>query len=262
MSAILTASRIAFHYPNQANLFTNLSLTINSGEIFTLLGPNGAGKTTLLKCLSGELIVNTGHIHLRGTDLTKIPGKKRARLLAYVPQITTITSPLSVLDFVVTGRTPFINFVNVPGKSDYQLAHNCLQELGLASLESKQMTALSGGQQQMIMIAKALLQKPKLIVLDEPTSALDFGRQRQVLRLLKKLANRHYAILLTTHNPNHALILNQKVGLFSNAGRLKIGTTADIITESHLATLYNAPLKITYVPQLGRNVCELAEFDN
>ncbi|EHL95130.1 ABC transporter, ATP-binding protein [Lentilactobacillus parafarraginis F0439] len=257
MTPILTTNHLKFHYPDQPPLFTNLDLSIASGEVMTILGPNGIGKSTLLQCVMGLLRPTGGAVDILGKSLLAIPTKQRAQLVAYVPQHSNLHVGLTVLDFVVTGRTPYLAFSQPPKPTDYALAEQALNRLGIASLASQTINTLSGGQLQLATIAKALVQEPKLIVLDEPTSALDFGRQQEVLTLILKLAADGIAVMMTTHDPNHAFILNQTVGLFDHSGHLTTGSPADLLTEANLRRTYHTALKLLYVPELQRNVCEL-----
>ncbi len=261
MTAILSAHQLSFCYSNAKPVFTHLNLSISSGEVLTILGPNGIGKSTLLRCLTGLLTPTSGEIHLQGHLLAASSARQRAQQIAYVPQQINSRLSLSVLDFVVTGRTPYLRFSQAPGPSDYEIAHQALVRLGIETLSARTINTLSGGQLQLVTIAKALAQSPKLIILDEPTSALDFGRQQQVLSLIKRLAADGLAVILTTHDPNHALILNQTVGLFSQNGQLATGSAAQLLTETSLRETYQTNLKLLYVPELHRQVCELGLVD-
>ena len=255
MTALLSAEHLAFHYPQQADLFTNLQLQLHHGEILTLLGPNGIGKSTLLKCLLGLLTPTAGTLTLNGQPLAALSPKQRARIIAYVPQAIPTTTSLSVRDYLLTGRTPYLNFAQSPGATDITLADHVLRTLQLSELTTHAINTLSGGQAQLVTIARALMQEPELIILDEPTAALDFGRQQQLLDLVQRLANQNIAVILTTHNPNHALILNQRVGLFGASGLFDCGGV-ELLTEARLQATYQTKLRLLYVPELGRTICE------
>lgn len=256
MTALLEASHLSYHYPHRKPLFQDLSFSVKRGQVLTLLGPNGIGKSTLLNCLTGLLTPTAGALRLNGHPLAQLTPRDRAKLVAYVPQQLPNTSGLSVLDFVVTGRTPYLNFAQSPGVADYDLARKTLTKLKVAELATHPINTLSGGQLQLVTIARALVQEPQLIILDEPTSALDFGRQQQVLTLVTQLAHDNFAVILTTHNPNHAFILNQQVGLFGTHGQFVAGDTS-LLTEERLRETYQTGLKLLFVPELHRTICEL-----
>ncbi|MFT8823335.1 ABC transporter ATP-binding protein [Liquorilactobacillus satsumensis] len=257
MKPILQTHSLTFGYPKQNKLFNQLNFSLTKGEILVLLGPNGIGKSTLLKCLCGLLTPSTGKVLIKGQSLNMLSKRQLAKIVAYVPQISTVNHSLSVVDYLVTGRTPLYGWAHMPQLSDYQSAIQLLTRLGLTYLKNHQLTQLSGGQLQLVTIAQALIKQPELIILDEPTSALDFGRQQQIISLIKKLAQQQIAIILSTHNPNHALIFDSKVGLFNKNGAFQLGPSQQIVTEENLRKAYNANLKIFFEPCLNRKVCEL-----
>lgn len=208
---ILQVKNLSFAY-HQQKVIDHLSFSIQAGKITTLLGPNGVGKSTLLNCLLG---INDyhGQILINGRDLKQLSRKEIAQAIAYVPQYYQTQSTLSVFDYLLTGRTPYLDMFNMPKKSDYQIVEMKLKQYHLTDLRQVSVNTLSGGQMQFISILKALVQEPKLLILDEPMAALDLKRQKEVITLLKKLAAQGVAILLTTHQPDHALILNEQIGL-------------------------------------------------
>lgn len=255
--SILSVDQLAFHYPKQPALFSHLNCQLEPGQILTILGPNGIGKSTLLKCLMGLLKPTAGTISINDQPLTQQSIRQRAQLVAYVPQHVPDPGSLTVCDYVVTGRTPYLNFTQAPDAAEYHRAKSALTKLGLTGIANQPVNTLSGGQFQLVTIAKALVQEPKLVILDEPTSALDFGRQQEVLQLIKSLAEHHFAVIHTTHNPNHAFILGQQVGLFSPDGSFQTGEPNELLTEKRLQKTYQTPLKLIYEPALKRTICEL-----
>jgi iron complex transport system ATP-binding protein len=211
---LLSANHISFAYQLNQPVFKNISFNINPGAIFTILGPNGVGKSTLLKCLLGLNRPQAGKITINGTDINQLTRRQIARQVAYVPQDYQTNTNLSVMDYLLTARAPFLNILQAPGKKDYHLISKRLQKFGLSKLQDKPFSALSGGQQQLIAIIKALVQEPQLLILDEPMAALDLNRQKKVLAILKSLATSGMAIILTTHLPDHVFLLDSAVGLF------------------------------------------------
>ncbi|MTV82188.1 ABC transporter ATP-binding protein [Secundilactobacillus folii] len=255
--SLLTVQNLGFHYSGQPTLFSDLNCTLQPGQILTILGPNGVGKSTFLKCLMGILKPTSGSISLADQPLSQQSVRQRAQQVAYVPQHVPDPGSLTVSDYVVTGRTPYLPFSQTPGAQDYEKVQVALKEFGLGDYAQRRVNTLSGGQFQLITIAKALVQEPRLVILDEPTAALDFGRQRQVLKLIQSMAGHHFAVIHTTHNPNHAFMLGNTVGLFAPDGSFETGQPDELLTEERLRATYQTPLKLIYEPALKRTVCEL-----
>lgn len=254
---LLSANHISFAYRSQHPVFKNISLNINPGEIFTILGPNGVGKSTLLKCLLGLNRPQAGKILINKTSIGQLSRRQIARQVAYVPQNYQTNTNLSVMDYLLTARAPFLNILQTPGRSDFQLIITQLQKFGLGSLQDKPLSALSGGQQQLVTIIKALVQEPQLLILDEPMAALDLNRQKKVLTILRSLASSGIAIVLTTHLPDHVFLLNSAVGLFYPNGRLEVGPRDRLMTKEKLSTVYQTSLDLVYLPHLKRYTCQL-----
>ncbi|WP_282803213.1 ABC transporter ATP-binding protein [Secundilactobacillus kimchicus] len=257
MTALLSTINLAFHYPRRPVVFNQLSFQLNRGDILTILGPNGIGKSTLLNCIVGGLTPTAGQLLMNNQPIDQLTIRDRAKMIAYVAQQTANQTALSVQDYVVTGRTPYLSFGQVPGVEDYERGEDALEKLGIIALKDQPLNTLSGGQQQLVTIAKALVQAAPLIILDEPTSALDFGRQQLILELIERLAADGYAIILTSHNPNHAFLLDHQVGLFAPDGHFTVGATQTLLTATALSQTYQADLKLVYVPELGRTICEM-----
>ncbi|MBB1078904.1 ABC transporter ATP-binding protein [Limosilactobacillus sp. STM2_1] len=254
---LLTVTNLSFSYHKSSTVFHDVNLSLEAGEVFTILGPNGVGKSTLLQCLCGLLTPTKGEISLNGQNISDFTHRQLARQVAIVPQNYHINSGITVMDYLLTGRTPYLSLLQMPTKKDHEIAEQYLTEFNLNTLKNRSFSSLSGGQQQLIAIIKSLLQEPKLLILDEPMAALDISRQYELLKLIKRLANKHIAILLTTHLPDHALMLNTKIGLLSTSGTLTTGSTDDLITKERLEELYKIPLNLTYLPELHRYTCQI-----
>lgn len=254
---LLTVANLSFSYHKSPAIFHNVNFGLEAGEILTILGPNGVGKSTLLKCLCGLLTPTRGTINLKDKNIHDLTHRQLAQQIAIVPQNYHINSGITVIDYLLTGRTPYLPLLQMPTKKDYEIAEHYLKEFNLNTLKERTFNSLSGGQQQLIAIIKALLQEPKLLILDEPMAALDISRQYELLKLIKKLANKRIAILLTTHLPDYALMLNTKIGLLSTKGTLITGSADDLITKEKLEELYKIPLSLTYLPELHRYTCQI-----
>ncbi|ANK60438.1 ABC transporter ATP-binding protein [Loigolactobacillus backii] len=253
----LAAQHLAFGYRSQRPLFQELNLNLKSGQINCILGPNGVGKSTLLNCLTGVYQPTSGQVLLDDVDLHQIAAQKRAKKIAYVPQMSTDRTMVnfSLRDYVLLGRAPYLKLLTTPSAADYAKADAALAKLGIAELGDQPYPAVSGGQQQLASIARALLQEPALIIFDEPTSALDVANQVRVLHLIQQLATTGYGILLTTHDPNQALLLNAVVSTLDKAGHFQTGSTTEILTNETLSAVYQLPLRVVTIPETNQRTC-------
>lgn len=254
---LLSVNNAAFAYQAGHPIFNDVNFQLNAGQIFTILGPNGAGKSTLLKCLLGFQELQRGQILIGGENITGMKRRQLAQQIAYVPQDYQVNTGLSVMDYLLTARAPYLSPLQLPGKEERQQVLTQLARFNLRHLLGRRFSSLSGGQQQLVTIIKALVQQPKLLILDEPMAALDLSRQRQVLTLLKELAATGMAIILTTHLPDHVFLLDSKVGLFFPGGTLRVGSTTRLMTKDNLTSIYHTPVELVYLPQLGRYTCQL-----
>lgn len=244
---MFAVENISFGYPAAGDLLSDLSFSVSKGDVVCLLGPNGAGKTTLLRCLLGIAKVRTGSIKIRGRKIGEISAKELACAMAYVPQAATTVFPHKVLDIVVMGRTPHVGFTAVPTDEDYAMAEEALAELGISHLAECQFGHISGGERQLTLIARALTQRAELLVMDEPTSSLDYGNQVRILRVIDKLAKQGYSIIMTSHFPNHAFLLCNKVLLIKQGKITAMGTPEEVVTDSILSELYTTKVKIVEI---------------
>lgn len=260
MSAIVEIQNIRFGYDSHKTVLDDISAEIYSGQHITLLGPNGVGKSTLLNCIVGLLSPQTGRLLLNGREISGMSRKEIARHIAYVPQKTDVSFDYSVIEFVVMGRTAHMGILSIPCAEDYDRAEEALEKLDIHALKDRPISELSGGEQQKVCIARALVQDPNLIILDEPTSALDYGNQIKVLRLVKQLSESGYAVLITTHNPEHPLLLNSDVWLLGKDGRFSVGSVEEMVTEKRLTELYDTQLCITHVDKINRKACMICSL--
>lgn len=215
-----------------------IGFAVHAGAVTCLLGANGCGKTTLLKTLLGLLPPLAGAIHVQQQALGQIKAKQLAQWVGYVPQAHPDLFPYSVLEMVLMGRTAYVSWLSTPGAVDQAIALECLAQMGIGHLAERPYTQLSGGERQLVLIARALAQRPKLLIMDEPTASLDFGNQIRVLSIIERLKAQGLAILLTTHQPEHAHKIADQVVLLHQGRVLASGSQHECLTAGHLATLY------------------------
>ena len=240
---LLRASSLACGYDGRA-VVCDVSFLVRGGETLSILGPNGVGKTTLFKTLLGFLPPIAGAIELAGQDVASWSRRQFAQAVAYIPQQHVPTFPFSVSEFVLMGRTPSLGTLSVPGAHDERVAAEALARLGIEHLAGRDYTSLSGGERQMVLVARALAQQPKLLVMDEPCASLDLGNQVRLLRQVLDLAADGLAVVMTTHDPNHAFMLDGAVLCMGRDGSMSFGETASMLDERLLADLYGVDVGV------------------
>ena len=227
----LSVDHGSFHYRKDTPIFRDVSFSLDSGEILAILGPNGAGKTTLLRCVTGMLKWRSGQSLLDGVPIHTMPARKLWSKMAYVPQAKAASSAYTAFETVLLGRSSHLNAFASPGKEDTEKAWEVMELLGIAGLADKKCSAISGGELQMVLIARALAAEPQVLILDEPESNLDFKNQLVVLDTITRLAQNGMACIFNTHYPAHALQRANKSLILSRGGDYVFGSTASVVTE-------------------------------
>lgn len=216
----------------------SIAFAMVPGEVLCLLGPNGSGKTTLFRTLLGLLPAQAGEVRIRGRHIAAWSRTELAHCVGYVPQAHGGMFPYTVTDVVLMGRAARIGRFATPSRDDRRIAAACLADLGIAALADKAYTEISGGERQLALIARALAQQPDLLVMDEPTASLDFGNQIKVLAHIDRLRRQGIAVLMSTHQPEHALRVADRVALLAPGGIVALGRAHETATPARLAALY------------------------
>lgn len=242
---MLSVEQLHFRYRFAQPVLNNISFILEQGQTLALLGPNGTGKTTLLRCLLGLNRAKYGHICVDQQVISSLSFRQRARLIAYVPQASALTFPYSVREVVLMGRLSHQGFGKAPNASDQDIVEQALISMGVEHLADKLIQQLSGGEKQLVLIARAIAQQARLLILDEPTASLDFANQVRVLKLISQLSSQGHTVLMTTHQPDHALAVADQVVLLKNGHVFRQGCTHEVVTSENLSLLYETPIAVT-----------------
>ena len=234
---ILEIKNLTFSYDKHV-VFKDLNFKLESPDVLSILGPNGIGKTTLIKCLLGIKKKTSGEILIDGKEIDEFNKKDFYSFVAYLKQGGKETSIYTVLDTVLLGLASQINPLLKPKDSDIEKVNNILKELGIYHLKDKYVSKLSGGEAQMVFMARALIREPEILILDEPESNLDYRNQLLMLDTIDRLKSHGKLIIFNTHYPEHALRYSNKVLLLNNNYMYKFGNTTDIITKENIEETY------------------------
>lgn len=252
---ILEVKDAAFSYDGAIRQFEGISFSLQKGEVLSLLGRNGTGKSTLIKCIMNILQLQIGGVRLSGQNITKMRPEEIARQVGYVPQVHHAVFPFTALDFVLMGRAPYIGVFAAPGEEDYAKAEAAFSRIGISHLRERSIAEISGGEAQMVMIARALAQEPAMLILDEPTSHLDFGNQMKVIATIDRLAAEGIGVLMSTHFPDHGFMISHSVAILQGGRMMAHGRAEDVITRENLLAAYGVDVCVRYIEEAGRMVC-------
>lgn len=225
----------------------DVSFSVEPGEVVCLLGANGSGKTTLFKMILGLLRPKRGRILLGGEDMAGWPQRRLARSFGYVPQMHSPPFAFSVRDIVLMARAAHLSPFASPGKADERIACEALDSLGILPLASARYTEISGGERQLVLIARALAQQAQWLILDEPAASLDLGNQVKVLSALGNLAKSGLGVLMTTHAPEHAFLYASRVALMHSGSILAMDTPTIALTGTTLRKAYGVPVEVVEI---------------
>lgn len=249
----IEVKNLSFSYKNHPVL-KNVSFDVNNGEFVSVLGPNGVGKSTLFKCILKLLTPDEGDILVDGHSILTMTAEELARVIAYIPQSHSPVFNFSVEEMVLMGTTSQVAKLSVPGKKQRYRAEQAMNRLGIADLAERDFATLSGGEQQLTLIARAMAQQARILVMDEPSSSLDFGNKIRMMKTVKSLTKMGYTIIQSTHDPEQAYFYSNRV-LALQAGRvLAYGYPREVINEELVSALYGVGVTVTEV-QRGVVAC-------
>lgn len=249
---------LSFRY-HVDEVLSDLSFQAGGGRVIGVLGANGAGKSTLFKLILGILPLQKGEILVNGTRLGDLSARRRAREMAYIPQSETGTFPFSVFEVVLMGTTVSFGLFSQPGKKERQKAEEALRLLKIESFQDRRYDQLSGGEQQLVLIARAVAQDAPILIMDEPSASLDYGNQIRVLEEIRELADQGYLVLFSTHNPQHVFLYADDVLLISGQTAFAYGPPHEVLSESLLSHVYRIPIRLEESARTG-DVTVLPDF--
>lgn len=236
LKPIIDVNNLYFSYKNNPVL-SGVDLNLYKGEVISLLGPNGCGKSTLIRLML-KLLPAYGNITLHDRPLENYSHKEIASHIAYIPQYHTVPFNYTVLEMVLMGRISKLGIFASPSKYDYETAHNALDKIGILDLKNRAFSELSGGQKQMVLLARAIAQEVNVFIMDEPVNGLDYGNQIRLLELINELNREGYTFLKTTHYPDHALLISSRVIIMRDGKIVADGIPDKVITTSMMDDVY------------------------
>ena len=243
MSGGINVQDVSFSY-RQNEVLKNLTFSVPRGRVVGVLGANGAGKSTLFKLILGVLPLKRGEIKINGLSVKTLSSRERAKQMAYIPQTQRGTFQFTVEEMVLMGTTASFSMFAQPGKRERIKAIEAMKVLQIESFANRLYDQLSGGEQQLVLIARAVAQDAPILIMDEPTASLDYGNQIRVLEEIRQLANRGYLVLISTHNPQHIFLYADDVLLIEGGSAIAFGKPQEVLSESLLSHVYRVPIQL------------------
>jgi iron complex transport system ATP-binding protein len=238
----LTVKDVSAGYGNSI-ILEDISTVVHPGELVALIGPNGAGKSTLIKSICGLLPIKTGTVYVDGKNLLKMEPTERARMVSVIPQARNLPPAFTVREVVLMGRTAYVGWLGKTSLQDELIANQAMQRTNLLGLADRRMDELSGGEQQRVLVARAIAQQPRVLLLDEPTTHLDISYQMNLLELIATLAHQdRLAILMAIHDLNLAAYYADRVILLVKGRIIAHGSPSEVLTPEVLSSAYQVPL--------------------
>ena len=255
----IQVNNLSFSY-GQKNVLHDICFSAEKGEFLSILGPNGAGKSTLFRCILGLLPGYSGEVLVNERNIKGFSAREASRQIAYIPQKSHCVFQYNVLDIVLMGRSNRTSVFGNPGKEDEQACLKALEKVGICALKDRSFHKLSGGEQQLVLIARALAQDAPVLLLDEPTANLDFGNQILVLEQAKKLAQEGYTVIQTTHHPEQSYLYSDRILALRNGRILALGKPTEVLNDVIMEQLYNVSVDVISLYDDAARVCIPAKF--
>ena len=252
---ILEVENGCFGYPKQEEILTDINIKLEEGHILSVLGPNGIGKTTLLKCMIGLMPWSRGRSLLTGKDIRMLKSKEIWNMISYIPQTHGFSFSYTGLEMVMLGRSSHLGLFSQPGHREIEMAEAMMEKVGITRLADKDCNRMSGGELQMVLIARALINEPKLIILDEPETGLDFHNQILVLNMVEKLAHEeNIGAIMNTHYPTNAMSIADEALMMNRKGDRFYGPTGDILNESNISKSFDVNVVVDEIMYQNRTI--------
>ena len=240
---LLTIENVFGGYGN-GDVLKGISCNADYGDVLCLLGPNGCGKTTLFRMMLGTLPVTDGKISIDGKNIHDFTTKALANMIAYIPQYHSPVFAYTVLDIVIMGRASHFSAFETPKEPDREAAFSALEKVNALHLANKKYTSLSGGQRQLVLIARAICQSAKIFIMDEPAANLDYANHQLLMNVISGLARQGYCIIMSTHSPEHPFSVGTKVLLMKTGKVVGFGTPKEVITSETLQSVYDIEMDV------------------
>jgi iron complex transport system ATP-binding protein len=233
-------------------ILNGVSLSVHAGEVVALIGPNGAGKSTMIRAISGVLPRSRGNIRLCDNDISMFSSAQRARTLAVVPQAQSLPLSFNVYQTILLGRTPYLGWLGQAGQRDHAAAYKAMTQTKTEHLAERCIGELSGGEQQRVLLARALAQATPILIMDEPTNHLDISHQTSFLNLARRLAVENgLAVLVALHDLNLTSLYADRVAVLADGELKAVGTPEEVFVEEHLSPIYGSQLRVITHPEYG-----------
>lgn len=255
----MKVKNLCFSY-GEREVLRHISFEAEYGQFLSVLGPNGVGKSTLFRCMLGLLKPNEGSTFVEGRNIAEMTAAQLARNIAYIPQSHNPVFNYSVLDMVLMGTTAQMGQFSSPGKAQLAIAEGALERLGITGIKDRGYANISGGERQLVLIARALAQQAKILVMDEPSANLDFGNRLRVMQTVKSLSNDGYSVIQSTHDPDQAYLYSDKILALYGGEVLAWGTPQETICSTLISTLYGVDVEVCSMREDDIRVCVPAKI--
>lgn len=251
---MIEIQNLSFSYGSR-EVLKNVSFCAQNGEVLSVLGPNAVGKSTLFSCILRLLTPNSGEILIDGVSIATLSAKELARRIAFIPQSHNPVFNYSVFDMALMGSTAQLGAFTSPGKAQNEAVENALERLGILHLKDRGYLQLSGGERQLTLIARALVQNARILVMDEPSASLDYGNRLRVMHTVRALAAEGYCIIQSTHDPDQAYLYSDQILALFDGKVLAHGAPKDIFDASLISKLYGVEVEVCKINNDAARVC-------